>query len=85
MTQLSHLHALETLNLSVMLGVHFQEMDSSFNNTRIIEDGNPVLEKQTINETNKSENQKNILNPIQDGWTCIEERKSDQEGRASCG
>jgi hypothetical protein len=36
---------LKTLNLTVMLSVHFQEVDGSLNNTRIVKDGNTVLEK----------------------------------------
>jgi hypothetical protein len=54
MTQLGHLHTLNTLNLGVVLDVLLQEMNGPFNDTRIIEDGNTILEKKQLNKrTNK--------------------------------
>jgi hypothetical protein len=54
MTQLGHLHALDALNPRVVLDVLLQEMDGTFNDTRIVKDRNTILEKKQLNKrTNK--------------------------------
>jgi hypothetical protein len=43
--QHSNLGTLKTLNTRTVFSVLLQEMNCSFNNTRIIEERNPILEK----------------------------------------